>query len=71
MQEDFMAGLKQTTDNNQPLMALQYAHKAIENLIKRVEMLEQDVVNLLERALPQEKPAAKARTKAEEVPAEV
>lgn len=70
MQEDFMAGLKTTTDNNQPLMALNYAYKAIANLVNRVELLEQDILKLLEKS-PQEKPTPKSRVKAEEVSAEV
>lgn len=73
LQDDSMAGLKQTTDSNQPLMALKYAYQAIDNLVRRVELLEKDVVSLLEKLekfTSTEKPT-KARTKAEEVSIEV
>lgn len=68
LDKDHLRGLKTTTDNNQPLMALKYVYSLAESLTKRVAELEATVERLTTEAATEAK--AVTRRAAKETPSE-
>lgn len=69
---DYMMGLRNTVRNNQPLMALEYVARALEEVIKRVDHLEAEFAasKITSKTQPKAvtKPAPKQEEKEEEEP---
>lgn len=67
LNSDFLAGLKTSADNNQPLMALRYVVQAFEHLMLDIKGIWEKLHELEQKVAAVEKtPTRKTATKAEE-----